>query len=290
MSKIYPECTLHPISEHVWWFTPEDRTDRPSLCAVVGDNKVALLDIGASPAHTRQFLAALTSEGITTPDSAVVSHWHWDHVCGMEELDCLIIAHDETATNIQRMMTLDYSDANLDSLVAQGHEVPFTTEHLAIEMSDEQRKNLVLRYPDITFKDNLMLHLGDVSVNVQHVGGDHASDALIAYVPEDKVLFLSDCYYYTVYQLPEHYTEAKVIPLIDRLQQFDAEQIILGHSNIILDRDTLHKEFALIRDSYRLLHQHGTDTLEAIKAELYQVYDNEDVDDFLEPILAGLNL
>ncbi|MGB7339199.1 MAG: MBL fold metallo-hydrolase, partial [Phototrophicaceae bacterium] len=200
MPEIYLPCTLHRISEHIWWFTPDDHTDRPSLCAVVGSERVLLLDIGASIAHTQAFLNALAAQGIGAPDFAVLTHWHWDHVFGSDALTCPIIAHVETATNIERMMTLDYSDANLLNLVAEGHEVDFTREHMVLELSNQQRKNLTLRQPDVTFCSAITLHLGGVTCQIEHVGGDHASDAVVIYVQEDKLLFLGDCFYYTVYQ------------------------------------------------------------------------------------------
>lgn len=290
MTKTYPECTLHKISEHVWWFTPESRTDRPSLCAVVGKNDVVILDIGASAQHTKQFLAELSKQGINPPNYAVLTHWHWDHVFGMSALECPVIAHEETAQNIQRMMTLDYSDENLPTLVAGGHEVEFTREHMLIELNDKQRRNLALRPADMTFTDSLSLHLGDVTCNIQHVGGDHASDAVVIYIPEDKILFLGDCFYYTVYQEPRHYTRAEIFPLIEKLSAFSAETFVLGHANLLLSRDDMQGDYNLIHQLYALLDQHGVDKIDLIKNELYKSFDTELVDDYVEPILIGLNL
>jgi len=290
MPEEFLPCTLHKISDHVWWFTPESRTDRPSLCAVVGEKGVVWLDIGASPAHTHQFLGELSQQGIDSPDYAVLSHWHWDHVFGIDAIDCPVIAQEETAKNIKRMMQLDYGDDNLPNLIKQGHEVEFTREHMVIELNNVQRQNLVLREPDITFSQSMTINLGDVSCDIQHVGGDHASDSTVIHIPEDGVLFLSDCFYYTVYQLPQHYTEAKILPLIDKLESFDATQYIMGHANMIFAKEDMQQEFNLLRSSYRLLAEHGQDNLEAIKAELYRNFDSEEVDETLESVVAGLQL
>lgn len=287
MTIEYPPCTLHQISEHVWWFTPEDHTDRPSLCAVVGEKGVVLLDIGASPAHTRQFLDALSGEGIASPDYAVLTHWHWDHVFGIDVLSCPVIAHEETNENLKRMMGLDYSDANLPNLVTEGHEVEFTRECMIIELSNEQRRKLKLRPADITFTDSIRLHLGDVTCDIEHIGGDHASDSVIIHIPEDKVLFLGDCFYYTVYQEPRHYTEAKILPLIDKIGTFYAEQFVLGHANQLMSKEEMQADFSLIRSIYKQLNEQGKNSLSAIKSELYKDFDNEEVDDYLETILAG---
>ncbi len=288
MTTELPPCTLHQISEHVWWFTPESRTDRPSLCAVVGDNQVVLLDIGASPTHTQQFVSELAKQGIALPDYAVLTHWHWDHVFGMAALNCPIIAHEETAQHIERMMSLDYGDGNLPNLVAQGHEVEFTREHMVLEMSNAQRQGLVLRKPEITFRQFVGLNLQGVTCEIHHVGGDHASDSVVMVIPEDKVLFLGDCFYYTVYETPQHFTKSKVLPLIDKLSAFSAEIVVMGHNNQLLSQAELYQEFGLIRDTYALLDEHGEVKRETIQDTLLQSYDTDDVAFYLETIVAGL--
>lgn len=290
MTQDYQPCTLHQISEHVWWYVPEDRTDRPSLGAVVGTDRVLLLDAGASVSHTQAFLAELATQGIASPDYVALTHWHWDHIFGIDALACPIIAHRETAENIQRMMTLDYRDDNLLNLVAEGHEVAFTREHMMLELSNAQRADLTLRVPDITFDKTLTLNLGGVTCILEHVGGDHASDAVVFHVPEDALLFLGDCFYYTVYQLPQHFTQEKILPLVDRLEAFDADLFVFGHADELYTKADMQTEFALIRDAYRLLDKYSAKRIQAVKIDLKQHYDPDDINYYLKSIIAGLNL
>ena len=156
-------CTLHKVSEHVWWFTPESRTDRASLGLVVGANASLMLEVGASPAHTEQFLQALTDAGLPQPDYVVLTHWHWDHSFGISALDVPVFAYHETAQHIQRMMDYDYGDEGLAQLIATGIEVEFIREHITVEMTNEQRKNLKLRLSDITFDSYITFQLGGVT-------------------------------------------------------------------------------------------------------------------------------
>lgn len=288
MSDLLPPCTLHQVSEHVWWYTPDSRTDRPSLAAVVGDARVVLLDVGASPKHTQQCLSALSKNGIKSPDFAIATHWHWDHIFGLEAIDCPLIAHEETGANIRRMMTLDYSDANLPTLIEEGHEVEFTRHHMMLEMSDAERRNLILRSPEIEFQQALTLDLGGVTATAHHVGGDHAADSVVIHIPEDKVLFMGDCFYYTVYQEPQRYTAAEVIPLINTLEAFDAQHFIIGHNGEVLDQQTLYREFAFIRDAYQWIDANGKGDIAALKQHLLQSYSEDNIEDILPPIMAGL--
>lgn len=51
-----------------------------------------------------------------------------------------------------------------------------------------------------------------------------------------------------------------------------------------------YTEFSLIRRIYSQVDKHDTGNLSAIKAALYKEYNNDDVDDYIESIVAGLNL
>lgn len=279
-----PPCTLHKVSPHVYWFTPESHTDRPSLGAVVGEQHTLLLDIGASPAHTRDFLAALAAEGVPAPSYAVLTHAHWDHFFGSSALNIPIIAHRLTAEQLATRTQYDYSDSGLQTLIANGQEVEFCAEHMRVELTDAARAALTFRSPQIVFDGQLTLALGGVSAQVVHVGGDHAADSTVIYIPEDKLLFLGDCFYFTVYELPRHYTRDKVLPLIARLESFGATQFIEGHSDTPIDRVMMQTYFEAVREIYTQLTQGGTQDLDALKAS-----SSADAQDFFDYIVNGLN-
>ena len=284
-----PPCTLHQVTEHVWWFTPDSRTDRASLAVVVGNQGTLMLEMGASPAHANEFLQALTDNGIPLPDSAILTHWHWDHSFGMEALDIPFVAHRDTAINLHRMSGYDYSDDGLDALVKQGIEVEFTREHMIIELDNRQRQQLKLRQPDVIFDETYHYDLGSVSCEVVHVGGDHAADSCVMFIPDDKVLFMGDCFYYTVYEEPRHYTK-KVLTLIDKLASFGAEHYIEGHSNQITSSKEIEEWFAIIKQTFKVIDQHGIDNQKVLINVLIKDFPEDDVRDFLDPIIAGYNI
>jgi glyoxylase-like metal-dependent hydrolase (beta-lactamase superfamily II) len=282
----YQPCTLQQISEHVYWFTPESRTDRPSLAAVVGEKSTIMLEIGASPKHTREFLQALKEKGIPSPQFAVATHWHWDHWFGIDALTIPALAYRETAENMRRQMGYDFSDKGLAEQVAQGVEIAFCTEHMVIEMNETERQNMRLRMPDIVFDGRLDFDLGGVSCQIEHVGGDHASDSVVMFIPEDKVLFMGDCFYPNIYEEPRHYTRLKVIPLISKLEAYGAKQFIEGHNTQILQADEIQQYFKWVRLCYALIDKHGLDEAK-LKEALRQANADEDAFDFLEEILVG---
>ncbi|MEK1828587.1 hypothetical protein AAAC51_04610 [Priestia megaterium] len=55
------------------------------------------------------------------------------------------------------------------------------------------RETLILQEPDVTFHHHMEVDLGGITCCIQHIGGVHAQDSSIVYIPQEKVLFLGDC-------------------------------------------------------------------------------------------------
>jgi glyoxylase-like metal-dependent hydrolase (beta-lactamase superfamily II) len=279
----YEPCSLHQVSPHVYWFTPEQTTDRPSLAAVVGEKMTLMLDIGASPKHTTEFLEALKQAGIPMPSFAIATHWHWDHWFGIGALTIPVLAYRETAENMRRQMSYDFSDKGLAEQVAQGVEIAFCTEHMVVEMNESERLNMRLRMPDIVFEGRMDFDLGGIHCQVEHLGGDHASDACVMFIPEDEVLFMGDCFYPNIYEAPYNYTRKNLLPLIAKLESYNARLYIEGHSSQSLEQAKIKQWFIWIRLAYDLIDKHGLD-----EAKLKEMMpQDEDALDFLRDILTG---
>lgn len=285
--EMLPSCSLQQVSDHVWWFTPEARRDRPSLGVVVGARETLLLDVGASPRHHGEFMDALDRVGVRRPARAVLTHWHWDHVFGLGAFAGPVIAHRETAERLARMQTWDFSDEGLAALQSDGREIQFTCEHMKLELTDAERRALELRVPEVILDDRLLLDLGDVDCELQHVGGDHASDSVVVHVPQDRLLFLGDCMCDDVYSTPRHLTREKLLPLVGQLAGFEAKIHLDGHGPAPIERAEILRWIALIRDAYASLDREGTDSVERVESELLGRHSAEDVGDFLPAILAG---
>lgn len=216
------------ISEHVWWL-PKAPPDRPCLCVVAGARRTLWLDAGSSERHTRELLAAAPA-----PDLVGLTHSDWDHVVGASALDCPVIAHELTAEALVRLAAADWSDEGLDERVAAGELLQWHVDDIREELPSPRKVTIVPA--DIIFRDRLEVDLGDVSVQLRHVGGDHAPDSTVMFVEPDRLLFLGDA----LYEIPSGgYTKAKLEPLVAVVSSFDAEAFVLGHSETVLSRDEL---------------------------------------------------
>ena len=49
--------------------------------------------------------------------------------------------------------------------------------------------------PDVVFEKEYLIDLDGLAIELIHIGGKHAEDSIVVKVPEDRVMFLGDCYY-----------------------------------------------------------------------------------------------
>jgi glyoxylase-like metal-dependent hydrolase (beta-lactamase superfamily II) len=269
---------------------PPTKPDRPSLCAVVGNEKVVMLDGGASSAHARQFLDQLSSLGIPHPERVVFTHWHWDHVFGAAEVGAQILAHGLTAEKLRELARRDWSDAGLEQQVASGLETKDGAENIKAELPAPRVVNVA--QADGIFQDSMDLNLGDVHCRIEHVGGDHAADSSVVFVQPDRVLFLGDCLSGVFYAPRPYYTFQRLVPLLDKIQRFDALRYVEGHNTSVFTRVEFDAEIAKMREAIKLIQEIGPDERRA-----FGIYEantgtppDEDMAYYLRALIVGLSL
>lgn len=274
---------MNQISPHVYWLPPDATTDRPVLGAVAGERATLLVDAGNSPAHARLFLAEVARLKVAPPQFLVLTHWHWDHIFGAATIPLPTLAHQETRRRVIEMASWDWSDAALDERVAAGLEIEFCRDMIKAELPD--RTDLILRPPDIAFSDRVELDLGGISAQLSHVGGDHAADSTIVFIPEERIVFMSDCLAPDLYHPPRRYTTRHLFPLMDQLLNCTADFYLMGHNPEPISRAELVTYTSRLRLIGQLVERWGHDR-SAILAELGR-FDQDDEED-LDCFLAGL--
>jgi glyoxylase-like metal-dependent hydrolase (beta-lactamase superfamily II) len=253
-------CRLERASEHVWWFTPDERTDRPALAAVAGRSATALLEVGASVDHTASFLRALEPLGLPPLRAAVLTHWHWDHSFGGAALEVPIIAQRQTAAELARQAAFEWSDEALDARVEAGQEIAFCRDMIRLEIPDRSRLEIVL--PQIVFDDRLQLDLGGVHVVIEHVGGDHAADSAVCHVVEDELIVLGDCLYQRLYAAEPYLTPATVVALVARIEALGGKFAIEGHDDTLLETAAFARRLEGLRHAAERVHRLGAAALD----------------------------
>jgi glyoxylase-like metal-dependent hydrolase (beta-lactamase superfamily II) len=282
--------TFHQISPHVHWLSPDSSTDRPILGVISGSHGSLIVDAGNSPTHAQILLNKIKHHDLPAPSYLMLTHWHWDHIFGASRFSLPTFAHHETVRIMGRMAQFDWSDAALDQRVKDGLEIEFCRDMLKAELPD--RSNLVICQPEIAIDEQVTLHLGDITCQLIHVGGDHAHDSMVAYVPEDGIMFLGDCIYDDLHHGPRRITTAKLLPLYERLLAYNVDYYLPSHHTEPLSRQALAEEYALMTKIGKTVERFG-EKREAILAALPEVLGSpleEDHIEVAEAFLAGLRL
>jgi glyoxylase-like metal-dependent hydrolase (beta-lactamase superfamily II) len=218
---------LKKITNRVHYMPHYSETDRPALGLICGDNFSLVVDSGNSPAHASDFLELVKKMDTSPLKFVVITHWHWDHIFGIKTMDLLTISTDETKKKLAYLKTLKWDDASLDARVETGEEIEFCRDMIKLEMPT--RDSLELKTPDITFENRMEIDLGGVTCVVEHVGGVHAQDSAVIYIPEEKVMFLGDCIYQDFYSGEWSYDKNELIILLDKIKKYDVNCYVTGH-------------------------------------------------------------
>ena len=279
---------LNQITDHVYWLSPDETTDRPVLGVVSGEHSTLIVDAGNSPAHAQLLLGELTRIKVAPPRFLVLTHWHWDHVFGAHTFALPTLASIQTRRIVEEMAQLDWSDEAIDRRVEEGVEIEFCRDNMKAELPD--RSQLILKAPEIGYSSLLELDLGGVICDLVTVGGDHASDSSIVYVREDKVMFLGDCLSEDLYSGPPSFTTRKLYPLLDQLLSFDADFYLEGHAPEPMTRGQMVELATLFKRIGREVERSGPEReaiLSALRTGMDEALDDETLE-IVDSYLAGL--
>ncbi|MBS4214650.1 MBL fold metallo-hydrolase [Neobacillus rhizophilus] len=282
--------TINKIGNSFWYMTPVSETDRPILGMVVGKEKRLMIDAGNSEAHALLFLKMLEEQNVGSPEMVVLTHWHWDHIFGLSALkDSVSISSKETKGEIEKLMPLAWTDEAMDERVKEGTEIEFCASCIKNEFVDH--RNIHITLPQVVFDNELEIDLGGVTCVLKHVGGDHASDSVVIYIKEEKILFLADSIYPDIFSPKRNYTTKRTKELAAILEQFDAETYILSHWKPI-SRTEFNNEMQLLKTVADYTEKYNGDA-ELIKSEYARALNrdlNEDESETIEYFVNGFEL
>jgi cyclase len=215
-SPASPAARLHQVAPGIHaWVQPDGSWWLNNAGAVAGDDGALVIDTCASAARTRRFLAALdTATGGVPVRMAVNTHQHGDHTYGNSLLPAatVIIGH----MNMREGLRVDRI---IDGCPPLWSPVP-------------DWGPVTRRLPDLTIESTMTVHVGDRRVEVLHPGGPaHTTGDLVAWLPEDAVLFSGDLVFAGLTPL----RAARQVELGEFAGWADAERIVLNLHRVYAD-------------------------------------------------------
>lgn len=221
---------LVAITPNVWLFPCADDAQagrtQPAVGAICSATHTVLVDAGNSPAHARRIRAALDRLAAPPVRFVIYTHHHWDHVFGAQVFGAPVIAHELGRELVGALASRPWSWEELAQRMAE--EPGRAASYAAIRRALADDAQVDVQVPALTFSSRLRLHGADLTIELEHVGGQHAPDSIVVRVPEAGVLFLGDCYY----PPPLHLRTAEPAPdlaMLESLVSDRYEWYIGGH-------------------------------------------------------------
>jgi glyoxylase-like metal-dependent hydrolase (beta-lactamase superfamily II) len=214
------------LTENFYYLEEEEYRDRPVLGYFKGKTGSVMIDGGTSIKHIRQFLDHLKENHLSHPDYCVLTHWHWDHIFGLSELNGPIIAHENTKNIMKEMENTDWKNTITEK------DYPIKNEF------EDGVFDIGIRLPAITFEKKMTIETGADTLIIEKVQADHTDDCCVVFSVNEKVLFFGDCLYVGSDDKKGFYYHREVyLNLLKKLMSYGAEYYIDSHSGVLKHND-----------------------------------------------------
>lgn len=232
---------------------------------ILSDEGVLVFDSNGTPAAAEAVLRGIRAMTAQPVRYVVNSHWHWDHWYGTEVYrrvfpDVRVIAHEKTR---EMMMgpALAFNQPGLDaqlpdyiamlekrlaSLAASPEATALRDRIAAHRWFLAQKRGVQHTFPDMTFTDQLTLHLGGREVQVRHLDRAVTPGDAFLYLPKERVLVTGDLLVNPVSFALSVYPSGWVKTL-EWMDALDAAAIVPGHGGVLRDETLLHATLEIFR-------------------------------------------
>ncbi|WP_018335477.1 MBL fold metallo-hydrolase [Actinomycetospora chiangmaiensis] len=217
---------------------------------VVADGAHVMIDTTSTEARNRALLAAVAEVAPGDPRALVNTHHHGDHTFGnwLMPASTPVVGHvhcreDTLAAGLIAAQVLTGPD--------YGHQE--------------------VRPPDVTFTDTLTLWAGERQVHLTHVGPAHTRSDVIAFLPDDDVVFAGDLAFAGGQPFLAEGSLAGYPRALDALRALEPAVLVPGHGPVcrgdevprLLDDLTAYAAF--LDEVARESHAAGLSPLEAAR-------------------------
>ena len=223
------EIVLTPIqvSRHGWYFRGEagmasvaNKGFMSNAGFVVTTDGVVVFDALGTPALGRALIAAIRTVTSQPIRRVVVSHYHADHIYGLQEFKTAgaeIWAHREA----QRYLTSGQADERLAQ--RRTDLFPWVDE-----------KTVVVP-PDLWLDGDFAFRMGGLTFELIYSGGAHSPEDLLMYVVEDRLLFCGDLIFAGRLPYVGNADSAGWLKAMDRMIALAPAVVVPGHGPVSHD-------------------------------------------------------
>lgn len=260
------------VSEHVW-LIPDGRVNLvPNIGIIVGSKATLVVDSGLGPQNGKVTLNEVRKISPAAPLYLTTTHFHPEHVTGFQVFPASAIL---IRPAIQQEEVVNESGAFITMFSK------WSAAHAAL------LKDVKMRPVDVTFRDALEIHLGNVSARLFTAGPAHTRGDNFIFVEEDNLLLAGDVVTNRFFPIIDK-NGASWIKVLDELAKLHATKVIPGHGEVS-DAGLIARERAFLarmQSRTRELKSQGKSaeqTAQQLSEELKNEYPDWENPEFLKP-------
>ena len=243
------------LSERAYGYLQKDEglgwSNAGLVCGRSGSTLIdTLFDLRLTQAMLDQ-IAEKTKAPITR---VVNTHHNGDHCWGNQLVaNAEIIAHRNFPGEMMKM-----SPELTQAMKSMPAETPGMAG-LQEAMRPFDFSGITLTPPTLLFDNRLTLYVGDCEVELLYVGPAHTSTDVIAFIPEERILYAGDIIFRLCTPLGWEGTFQKWIEALDRIVALNPEKIVPGHGPLcgVEGAVEMRKYLEYVRREAKACHDRG---------------------------------
>ncbi len=257
---------LHEVADGVWaYLQPDGGWGWSNAGLVTSNDQSLLIDTLFDLPLTAEMLDAMgaVSPAAARIDTVVNTHANGDHCYGNALVaDSVIISSERCAEEMSAL-----PPETMHALVESGASLGPAGAFAARIFSAFNFEDNPLTLPSRTFSGHLDLRVGDRVVSLLEVGPAHTAGDVIAYLPDQDVVFTGDILFHQAHPIVWTGPVANWIAACDRILELQPHVVVPGHGPLatVAAVDDLKSYFEFLSREARLRFDAGLTPLEAAR-------------------------
>lgn len=267
------ERRVHQLSDRIWIYRHDWQKVEPTIGMVLTDEGWIAIDGGNSPAHGQRVYEAMQEIRERPVLYVIDTHRHFDHVFGNQAFRAPVIASQRCRKRFAQNLQDEWAPDRVHRWLQE------TMFSVISTLKPEDFRKLALIPPSLSFEGELTLDLGKTSVQLFSLAGAHSDDSVGVFVPDERVLFLGDAFYFR--EGPEG-RFLRLLELLDYVAPLEVDFYVSGHERFY-DRQTFERVHAYgctLAQSVRSLLRSGAGEAEVLEVPFDEKYERTS---FLSP-------
>ena len=191
----------------------------PNTGIVIGDDGVMVIDTQATPVMAQDVIRRIREVTDKPITHVVLSHYHAVRVLGASAYG----ARSIIASQATRDLIVERGAADMQSEIDR-----FPRLFRAVESIPG------LTWPNIVFKDELTVWMGELEVKILHLGRGHTKGDTVVWLPKEKVLFSGDLVEYAATPYTGDAYLRDWPKTLDRLRELKPHKLVPGRGDALV--------------------------------------------------------